>query len=123
MGEAAGQIFAVVAALFRCSQQPSEAADVVIRSQGCSACCHKEKIINCLFSYWHSVWRKLQHTQRRALVFSKEPQSDPLLLYLLCMKNPSAARVSIVRIPGRAAWNHVAACCLCTAALISFSPY
>jgi len=62
--------------------------------------------------------------QWRALVFSEEPQSASLLLYLLCMKNPSAARVSIVKVSWQTSME---SCCstlsLCIAALITFSAY
>lgn len=57
-------------------------------------------------------------------MFSKDPQSAGLLLYLLCMKNPSAARVSIVEV----SWQTSVESCystlsLCIAALITFSAY
>lgn len=71
-----------------------------IRSWGTQRSVIKRKIINprSCFSYCCGIWRNLQHTQRRALVFRKEPQSAPLWLYLLCMKTPRAARVSIVKL-------------------------
>lgn len=67
---------------------------------GTQQCVIKRNIIIFLSAFWYccSIWRNLQHAQWRALVFSKGPQSTALLLYLLCMKTPSVARVSIVKV-------------------------